>query len=141
MKTKKKKVRSPVYKYSNKNNLKLPELLEKRQILENRIEVMSAKGWGTDRSRRALQRVNEDIEDIQGRRAIILSRHFIQRFHERVDPGATEEDIQQALVEARIPQILSTLGATGAYPFRELVCIFNEYIAVTIVDASIPKES
>lgn len=140
MKVKKQKNKSPVYRYSQKGNLKLPELLEKRKELEDKIAVMKSKGWGVDRSSKALKRVNEDIADIQGRKGIILSRHFIERYKLRVDPEATEEDIRRELTEARVPQMLSTLGNTGVYPFREFSCIFNEGIGVTLVDPSVPKE-
>lgn len=140
MKVKKQKNRSPSYKYTKKANTeKLPKLIARKEVLEEKVKVMTqTNNQGLRRVQGVLKRVTEDIADIEGRKEMVISNHFRQRFHDRVDPNATDEQIIQEMENARIPEIHRTLGP-GAYPYNEYIIIINEWILTSIIDPSIPK--
>lgn len=142
MKTKKKKVRSPaVYKYTKKKSTeRLPQLLDKKIRLENKIVKMEKYGAvGLPSVRGSLKRVMEDIADIESRDQLILSAHFINRWKSRVCVEDNEEQIMNKLKEARIDYCVKTLG-NGSYPYMDYYVICNEWVCTTIINPSVPKD-
>lgn len=103
---------------------------------ENKIEHWKKQekdaGDNLRKHQEQLTAIERKLERIQGR-DVLITTHFIQRYHSRVNPDSTEEDIRSHVLTDKFLNMVRTLGGSGEYPLDDMYSvIISDFKCITI---------
>lgn len=101
---------SGLYAYKLKLIERIDEKTKERTAVDTELVELNDK----------LSGVLRNIEHIEGRQ-VLITTHFIERYHQRVGPAdATEDNIRGHIVTPQLLKMIDTLG-NGVYPVEGMI--------------------
>ncbi len=117
---KKSKLRE-LYAYKAKLIEKREELLKRKVDMDADLEEVNGKLAG----------VQNGIDHIENRR-LLITTHAIERYHQRINPDATEDLIRAHLITPQLLSMVSVLG-NGQYPIEDFQVVVEDNKIITII--------
>lgn len=114
-----------LYAHRTRLSTKFSELTKNRDNLNSEIAEVGHK----------LSEVLKQIEGIEGRN-LLITTHAIERYRERINPDATEEEIRYRLLTVQLMNMVTTLG-NGTYPVDDFRVVVEDNKIVTVLEPPI----
>lgn len=104
------------------------KLVDRLKILDKNIGELNVERDDTNRKLSGVLQGIERIED----RGLLITTHAIQRYHERINPDATEDLIRAHLITPQLLTMVYTLG-NGEYPIDDFTVIVEDLKIITLI--------
>ena len=80
----------------------------------------------------AIERVKEQIKDIENNNDVRVSEHAIVRYLERVK-GLDVEEVKKEILTCEVLELIAHLGGSGSYPNKDFNVVMKNYTVTTII--------
>ncbi len=108
------------YAYKGKLTERLEKLTKQKYAIDTEISDINGKLAAT------LGKINY----IEGRE-LLISTHALERYRERIDPTATDEQIHARITTPSLLHMIATLG-NGIYPVEDFQVVIQDNKVVTV---------